>query len=138
MGETFNANTETTQKHVRYTVVRNGVASKNLGKACYTGHVVAPHRTFDEVVERTAALKGPYAEEDVRHIADLLLKTVSMYLAEGESVDLNGLATFRPTIRGTFDSSEDAFDQKRHRFGVTVSIGKRLRKLSPAYGIVRI
>ncbi|MBN2211131.1 MAG: DUF4469 domain-containing protein [Sedimentisphaerales bacterium] len=63
-------------------------------------------------------------------------EVIERRLIAGRAVRLGGICTLRPTIRGSFDGPETAFEHGRHEVAVSIAAGKRLQKAVRTYARV--
>ncbi len=125
---TVNANTTTARNRIRYRVVRNAALSKARGIDTYTAQVdtSAPYN-LDMVATEMAKGRFPFAKEDVLHVLTTFAEYARDILATGGSINVGGVVTLRPTLRGTFMNAEEGYNKAFHRLAVTASVGKVLR-----------
>ncbi len=68
------------------------------------------------------------SEGQIAAALEALLAAARLELKSGNSVEVPGLVTLRPTLQGTFDRADDPFEHGRHAIGLAAQIDKRLRK----------
>lgn len=124
----INATTVTEQNRILYHVVLNGGASKLTGKTVYNARVdaSAPYN-LEMIAKLMAQGRFPYEEEDVIHVLSTFSKLAQNLLFAGYSINIGGLVTLRPSIRGAFAGPDADFDEGVNRLRVTASVGKVLR-----------
>lgn len=122
------ANTATARNSIRYRVVRNSAASKSTGREIFNARVdVSAPYNLDMVAREMAKGRFPFSEEDIIHVLTTFSKHAQDLLLAGNSINVGGLVTLRPSIRGTFESEGSGFSEANNRLRVTASVGSALR-----------
>lgn len=124
---------------VQYKVVRNGGASKLAGKDVYTARVVAKEtygtvQVADRMVAEGCLAKASTISLVLTDFANLIGKLV----AEGRAVNIGGVVRFTPTIRGTFETADSAWDAAKNSITVKACAGNRMRVAAALSGVTRV
>lgn len=80
--------------------------------------------TLDEqaLMEKMAVANPSLTKQQINAVMDTLAETVAGLIADGNRVNVAGLAHFFPVMTGKFKSPEDEFDKKRHELGVAAAV----------------
>lgn len=106
---------------MRYSVQKN-----NFKKDMYYGAVLS--KGSSDLIEVLLKYKDRIPEETMSQMINDLENSLCRMLSEGYSVNLGGLLTINPVIKGTFDGPEDQFDPGRHKIDVSVEVGDMVRE----------
>lgn len=121
-------NTTTDRNRIRYRVVKNGAATKAAGVPVYTARVdISAPYNLEMVAKEMAQGRFPFSEEDIVHVLTTFSKHAQDLLLAGNSINVGGLVTLRPSIRGTFESEQAGYSEAANTLRVTASVGKALR-----------
>mgnify|MGYP000763766836 CR=1 FL=1 len=115
---------------IRYTVHRNGGASKFKGEETYTAYVSTDTAALGEVADAMVTRGCPYAKSYIVAVLTDMANVVGDLLRSGRAVNLGGLVTLRPTIKGTFEGEEGTFSSSANRLAVSASVGSKLRNVT--------
>lgn len=111
---------------IRYTLNQSPFAGKD---APYCARVSAnASANLEDVVERIMHQGSTVTRADVLAVLENALLAAEGFLLDGIRVNLGGLVELYPTVRGTFTSASDRFDQERHRVDISSTAGRRLRR----------
>jgi hypothetical protein len=119
LNETKNSN------KIRYRLVETPI--KKEGKVCYAARAVVQPMSLAQIAQQMVREGSKYAEHEIVGIAEQMMDVIIHQLRSGKSVNFGSVMRFRPSIKGRFESKEDAFDLKAHQLRVAVSAGSRLR-----------
>lgn len=135
----FLTNTNEDYTNVQYKVSRNAAASKVAGRDVFSARVIAKEtystkQLAERMVSEGCAVKATTIRLVLTEFADLIGKL----MAEGRAVNIGGLVRFRPSVRGTFDSVDAAFNTAKNAIVVNASIGSRMRAAAALSGVKRL
>ncbi len=118
---------------IPYRLQLNGAASARKGKPVYTA-ITEPKETYNiRMLANRMVENGCLARRTtIELVLDEAFNLIAQLVAEGRAIKIPGVVRFAPSIRGAFDSPEEAFDQKKHRVMVNATIGKRMQKVARA------
>lgn len=135
----FTMNDETDVDVVRYKLQLNPLASKKAGRNIYHG-VVIKKETYGTVqlAKRLAAECGMLREASIRMVLSELANLVGTLVSQGRSVNIGGVIRFMPVIHGTFDSTDEEWNPKKHKVRVNACVGTRLRKIAEQSPVARV
>lgn len=122
---------------VRYTVSRNAGASKFAGKEVYTARVVADTAALGEVADAMVAHGCPYAKSYIVAVLTDMANVIGDLLRQGRAVNLGGLVTLRPSIKGTFEGEDGCFSSGTNRLTVSASVGVKLRGVTSGVATIK-
>lgn len=112
---------------LKYFLYRSRMPGESAGK--YLGRLVRQHRIGGrELIKRAAQTAVSMSEGQIAAALDALIATAKLELKSGNSVEVPGLCTLRPTLQGTFESTDEPFEHGKHAIGLAASVDKRLRK----------
>ncbi len=123
---------------IRYKTQRNQLASQKAGKEMSIARVYA-NNTYDLTdMANQLAVRGCLAKKaDIKYVLDALSTLMQDLLIEGNTLDVGGLVTLTPVIKGTFEDGE-TFNDKKHAIVVSASAGSVLRTVTSASSVERI
>ncbi len=129
----------TTIKTVNYHLIANPGASRLAQKEVYTARVnIKESYNLAAISERMVAegclANASAIELVIKDFATLVAKLVS----EGRSVNIEGLVRFAPSIRGTFDSPDAAWNAATNHLVVNATSGARMRLAAAKSSVQRI
>lgn len=84
-------------------------------------------KTIEDIIQDVKGYHSTVTEADTKAVIPIVFSVIRDYLVQGYSINLP-IASFRPTITGSFNSLTDSFDRKRHTVGVSISAGSMLNK----------
>ncbi len=119
-----------TSTSIRYKTQRNQLASQKAGKNMEVARVYA-NNTYGltdiaaQMITRGCLAKRP----DIKYVLDYMSNVMQDLLIEGNRLDMGGLVTLEPVIKGTFEEGE-SFDINKHEIVVSATAGKVLRKVT--------
>lgn len=132
-------NTTTERNRIRYRVVKNGGATKMAGKTVYNARVdISAPYNLEMVAKEMAKGRFPFSEEDIVHVLTTFSKHAQDLLLAGNSINVGGLVTLRPSIRGTFESEGAGFSEAANTLRVTASVGSALRYATAGGQVMKI
>jgi hypothetical protein len=110
---------------IRYSIVENTLpdGSKVFRAQVHPVRVVS----FEELMDLMVSSDSATAKSTVLRVCEVLGTVVADLLADGYSVSMPW-SVLRPSIRGSFKNTEDAFDPRRHQVVVSAVAGKRVRE----------
>ena len=115
-----------TSSKVRYRLVETPMQKE--GKTCYAARAVVQNTSLRQIAAQMVREGSKYAEHEILGIAEQMIDVIIDRLRDGHSVNFGSMMRFRPSIKGSFDAKDEAFDPKTHQLVVAVSAGSRLRK----------
>jgi len=83
---------------------------------------------LEAIAARMADMGTTVTKADILAVFEDMTAAAVSLLADGFTVNFDGLCNFRCSIKGTFDGPTDGFDPSRHHLEVNASIGQRIRK----------
>lgn len=135
--EEIELSTGSANQGVRYTVSRNAGASKFAGKEVYTARVVADTAALGEVADAMVAHGCPYAKSYIVAVLTDMANVMGDLLRQGRAVNLGGLVTLRPSIKGTFEGEDGSFTSGTNRLTVSASVGVKLRGVTSGVATIK-
>lgn len=124
---------------IQYKVVRNGAASKRLGREVFSASVLKKEvYGTNELAERLAKENNMLKKSTIKALISDLANLVSQLVSEGRSVNIGGTVRFMPVIRGNFDSADELFNPQKHRIDVKACAGIEMRKAARRSPTTRI
>lgn len=123
---------------IRYEVVKNYSQSKLLGRDVYCSKVQATPLSLATVADTMVREGCKYETNEVVSILEKFATVATRLLQEGNAINLGSLVRFRPSIRGKFESIDEAFSKDKHRIVVTASVGSALRNVASTAAVSRI
>jgi nucleoid DNA-binding protein len=99
--------------------------NKMKNGASYTGRVNLKSSYKRKDIISMMSQRGK-SEGEINGLLDALEETITKLCLEGSSVTLDGFATFKPVIKGKFESITDNFKKNKHSTGISVSISRKL------------
>lgn len=135
----FTLNDTADVETIHYKLQRCPLASQKAGKNVYHG-VVLKKETYGTVqlAKRLASECGLLKEASIRMVLSELANLVGKLVSEGRAVNIGGVVRFMPVIHGTFESSEEPWDPKKHKVRVNACVGTRLRKIAEQSPVTRV
>ena len=105
---------------VRYYLRPNPLPSK---EPHFTSQVVSVNSLDEEaLIERIAVANPTLTRPQITAVLDTMTETVAAAIADGNRVNVAGLASFFPVMTGKFKTADDEYDPKRHEVGVAASV----------------
>ena len=111
---------------VRYRLVK--MPARQDEKAWYAAHAIVQTTSLRQIAEQMVREGSKYAEHEILGIAEQMIDVITERLRDGHSVNFGSMMRFRPSIKGRFETQDEAFDPKKHQLRVAVSVGRRLLK----------
>lgn len=124
---------------IHYKVVKNGAASKRLGREVFSASVLKKELYgTNELAERLARENSLLAKSAIKALISDLANLVGKLVAEGRTVNIGGVVRFMPVIHGNFDSADELFNPQKHQIDVKACVGSNLRKAARQAPATRI
>lgn len=123
---------------VRYDVVKNCAQSKTLGRDVFCSRTSTKVKSLTEVADTMVREGSKYETNEVVAILEKFAKVTTRFLQEGYAVNVGSLVRFRPSIRGKFETVDEAFSKAKHRIVVQASVGSALRNVAATASVQRI
>jgi hypothetical protein len=123
---------------VRYDVVKNCAQSKTLGRDVFCSRTSTRVKSLAEVADTMVREGSKYEANEVVAILEKFAKVTTRLLQEGYAVNVGSLVRFRPSIRGKFETVDEAFSKAKHRIVVRASVGSALRNVAATASVQRI
>lgn len=91
---------------------------------------------LDALARAIAGSGSTTAESDILAVLTDARRVIETFLLAGHRVDLGGLVSIAPRIRGRFEGPEAGFEAERHRLDLYARVGTGLRKRFQTSGTV--
>lgn len=130
--------TNGTTAAIRYDVVKNYSQSKLQGRDVYCSKVQATPLSLATVADTMVREGCKYETNEVVSILEKFASVATRLLQEGNAINLGSLVRFRPSIRGKFETIDEAFSKAKHRIVVNASVGSALRNVAVSASVSRI
>lgn len=123
---------------VRYDVVKNCAQSKALGHDVFCSRTTTTVKSLAEVADTMVREGSKYEANEIVAILEKFATVATRLLQEGYAVNVGSLVRFRPSIRGKFETIDEAFSKAKHRIVVQASVGSALRNVAATASVQRI
>lgn len=104
------------------------IPNRNGGNGGFAARAVVRSLGLKQIAEQMVREGSKYSENEIIAIADQLFSVVLNRLKNGFSINLGSMLRIRPSIKGKFEREDEAFDPKKHKIFVAVSVGRWLRE----------
>ena len=111
---------------IRYALYENNVTSTPAVYMARTRTIGCAN--LDQIAARMADMGTTVTKADILAVFEDMSKAAVSLLADGFSVNFDGLCNLRCTIKGNFDGLSDSFDPARHSLNISANPGGQLLK----------
>lgn len=127
-----------TASAIQYSVVKNRAASAIKGNAIFNAVTTTPTKSLQDVAKRMVEGGSKYAPHEIVSMLTHFADVVAKFVTEGNAVNVGSLMRIRPSIRGTFETEEEHYDDAKQRIVVATSTGSLLRDVAAKATVRRI
>ncbi len=113
--------------------------SRKEGAPVYTARVITGEaKQLDDVAEAMCDLNGLLKPAQVRMVLDEMANAVAALIAAGEAVNLGGLITLKPAIKGRWDTDTPDNVATTGEIVVRATAGARIRTVAESCPVTRL
>ena len=106
-------------KNLGYYLQRNPLAKGFIAKT-----VTVNTYTDKEFISEMHQEDNSISEQDIKDVMKLLVKTSAKILSMGNAIIIPNFLKISPSVKGTFETADESFDDKKHYVNVNCSVSQ--------------
>lgn len=112
-------------RKIHYRLVE--IPNRDGERECYAARACITPMSLRAIAQQMVREGSKFAQHEILSMAEQMIDVITDQLRNGHSVNFGSMMHFRPSIKGRFDTEDEAFNPSKHELLVSVSVGRGLR-----------